>query len=42
MFESQNWYYHIEDTNEIVNIGLSAKSKYGDVLGYNSNINLIN
>ena len=42
MFESQNWYYHIEDTNEIVNIGLSAKSKYGDVIGYNSNINLIN
>ena len=42
MFEFQNGYYHTEDTNEIVNIGLDAKSKYGNVLGYNSNINLIN
>ena len=31
MFEFQNGYYHTEDTNKIVNIGLSAKSKYGDV-----------
>ena len=42
IFKSQNWYYRTEDTNEIVNIGLSAKSKYGDVIGYNSNLDLIN
>ena len=38
MCKSQNWYHHTEDTNELVNIGLDAKYKYGDVIGYNSNI----